>query len=248
MVPSLNLDARWDQTVQHVAAKFAAEISRPLLTLLSSNHVLPTTFGVLLSRLRQDLGVSVCTDKVFPNEGPSEALWQTLRAFVHSYVRDVMVIEETNPVIKRLYHGFVRCFSGIASLTVREVKMTPAHDLHHQVTARDKVLHADLAHVPLLGLLPDQHELSDDFPMEFSSEELSAETISARFLRYIQHKTPARQGRGSLTASLPEFEPQIALTACMQQLVRGVCVMEAKFTCSSTRRPLATSRRRSQPS
>ena len=79
--------------------------------------MLPPTVSVLLSRLRQELSLSLAMDTVF-QESSSEALWQTLRAFVHSYVRDVMVLEETNPVIKRLYFGFVKCFSRLLGVSV----------------------------------------------------------------------------------------------------------------------------------
>ena len=89
--------------------------------------------------------------------------------------------------------------------------------------ARDFVLRANLANVPLLSLLADEQELNEEFPLEHAVEELSAETISARILRYIQNKTsslPRTQGRASLQASVQELDPYIALVRCMQHLVR----------------------------
>lgn len=55
------------------------------------------------------------------------------------------------------------------------------------------------------------------------AEELSAETIAARFLKYLQNKTSAmpRTPRLSLQASLPEFDPHLVLIRCMQHLVQG---------------------------
>ena len=91
-----------------------------------------------------------------------------------------------------------------------------------QVVARDFVMRANLGHVPLLGVLASEQELNEEFPLEHASEELSAETISARILRYIHNKTssiPRPAGRAALQASVQEVDPHVALVRCMQHLV-----------------------------